>query len=135
MKWHELACIAGELMGVTGQYDSKSREQRQAAAVVMAGLIIGPNVKRICRWSGYPRERVLKYASNLWKQGIWHRGGIHMDEGEESGVQDMELILMTCAALGEVVKTPNGLDLYRERIVELLQERKSCHEQGSGASG
>lgn len=56
-------------------------------SIILAALVVGPNVKKIATFLEIPRLSVAKRAKNLREQKVWIGNKIHANwDGEDGGV-------------------------------------------------
>lgn len=62
------------------------------AAVVAAAAVVGPNVRRIAKFTGLPRSVVAKCGRNLRSSGLWQNNKIDrgwIEDGLELSLQGL----------------------------------------------
>lgn len=76
-----------------------------AVLVLLASLAVGPEIKRIAKFTGLRRDLVAWYSRNLRASGVWKRGKIYADwfDEENGGVA---LLLDASVAQGYVKRVP-----------------------------
>jgi len=58
-------------------------EDYQTAIVMLAAMIEGPDVMRLCRLTNYPQHFVDAIARNAEAAELWSKEGLHYDWGED----------------------------------------------------
>lgn len=58
-----------------------------ASVVLLSSALIGPSIKRLATFTGYPRSLISEFSKNLRASGIWIGNKVCVDwEGEGSGI-------------------------------------------------
>lgn len=73
-------------------------EAVKAQVIMLASVQIGPNIKKLIKFTGYPPGLVHKFGHNLRKNGVWHGRRVRANWFDEGGYID--LLLDTNVALG-----------------------------------
>jgi len=55
----------------------------QTAVILLSGLVVGPNAKKIAKFTGYPLNEVKLRADNLRSSGIWKGSKLAVDWFDE----------------------------------------------------
>lgn len=112
------------------QVDSEMDEQDScfhSAVVLASGLVLGPNVCGIARFTGYGRKFVRIRAARLFKSCIWFKDG-KMDlkewfvNGDEEKLQPTVFILDAMIANGNLYRTSDG----KYSLMEWLKKGGHC---------
>jgi len=67
---------------------SPDDDSYKAAVILLAsGVVVGPNIKRLAKFTRYPRLKVAKFSKRLREQGVWRGAKVHGDWfGENGGI-------------------------------------------------
>lgn len=94
--------IKDELRKMDPDFDPDSDTGR-AQIVLISALEVGPNQRKIAKFTGLSLPIVAKFAHNLKKNGVWKNGKVYADWFEENG--GISFNLDTCVALGWLDRT------------------------------
>jgi CRP-like cAMP-binding protein len=53
--------------------------------ILLASVVVGPNIKKIAKFTQIPREEVQKRGKNLRANGVWTRNKVACEWFEEHG--------------------------------------------------
>ena len=82
---------------------SPDKPEFRAAVVLLSSAQVGPNIRRLAKFTGYRSAEIAEFSRNLRKSRIWHGGRIQAGWfGEDGG------IALACdinVALGYIVRS------------------------------
>jgi hypothetical protein len=82
---------------------SPDEPEFRAAVVLMSSAHVGPNIRRLAKFTGYRSKEIAGFSRNLRKSQIWNGGRVQAGWfGEDGG------IALACdinVALGYIVRT------------------------------
>lgn len=58
-------------------------EAYKATVVLLSSLEVGPHIQRLKKFTGYPRELLMKFSHFLRKNGVWRGGRVYADWFDE----------------------------------------------------
>jgi hypothetical protein len=66
---------------------TETDEAFTAAVVLLSSIAVGPNIKRLAKFTQYPRKVIKPFSENLRRNGVWVGGRIYADDwgDEETG--------------------------------------------------
>lgn len=96
MKIEEITAVIDELDG------DLTPEQRDVSIVLLASAAVGPNINKLAKFTGIPRERIRPWARNWRASGVWSNDKVCADW------QNGEL-----GAIGFIMDTMVGLGLMK----------------------
>jgi len=60
----------------------------RTAVILLSALAVGPNIKKIAKFTGYTRKEIAERSKNLRKNKIWVGGKTNCDWfGEDGGIE------------------------------------------------
>lgn len=81
-------------------------DEYKIAVVLLSSLRVGPNIKRLAKYTKYPRSIIAEFSKNLRKSGIWRGGKIcHSGWFDEDGSGGIAFILDCSAGLGLIERS------------------------------
>lgn len=76
-----------------------------AAMILVAALVVGPNVIRISKLLGIPRRDAVWMGIRLRHAGVWKQGGLmHIEPWMDKEHGDFTFLLDTLVASGEITR-------------------------------
>lgn len=72
--------------------------------ILLAGLAVGPNIKKIAHFLGLPREKVAERGRRLRKNGVWV--GARITDGWFAKDGGITFIMDACVAEGLMTRRP-----------------------------
>lgn len=84
---------------------SEDEETFKAGVVLIASLRVGPNIRKLAKFTGYPYALIAKFAHNLRKSRVWRGGRVYANWFEKDG--GVDFALDTGVAVGWMTRTPN----------------------------
>lgn len=72
---------------------TKDEVTNRPLIILLASIVVGPNIKRISKLTRIPRAEISWRANNLRKNRIWVGGKIHSDYFEKKGLGTINLLL------------------------------------------
>lgn len=76
--------IKDEVRRLTKDKDEDG-EGFRASVILLSSVNVGPNVKKIAKFTGYPRSFVWKIGKNLRDNGVWRGNKVAAGEWFEKG--------------------------------------------------
>jgi len=64
---------------------SPDEEAFRAAVVLISSAHVGPNIRRLAKFTGYPSGQIATFGRNLRKSKIWRGGKIEAGWGGKDG--------------------------------------------------
>lgn len=86
---------------------SEDEETFKASVVLLASLEVGPNVRKLAKFTGYPAQLVAKFSYNLRESKVWRGGRVYANWFEKDG--DVALALDSCIAVGWMITSSLGI--------------------------
>lgn len=83
MKPLSLEAIKKEVMKIHGV--DEEDQNVQTGVILLASAIVGPNITKIMKFTGYSRAEVSKRAKNCRKNKIWVKDKVSCDWLDENG--------------------------------------------------
>jgi len=92
----EIKKDVAEIHGI--EVPEKESETFKASVVLLSSVLVGPNIKRISKFTGYPYSLVSEFSKRLRENGVWKGGEIYANWMETNG--GIDFLCDSCVAVG-----------------------------------
>lgn len=75
----------------------------KASVVLLSSAVVGPNIKRLVEFTGYPRSLISEFSKRLRENGIWKGGRIYANWLDPDG--GIEFICDSMVAVGWLARS------------------------------
>ncbi len=79
----------------------------KVAVVLLSSAIMGPNIKRLSKFTRYPRRWIAPLSRNMRKNKLWGKGVIYNDWFNKNGGIEFFLHCAVAQGLVECKEAPN----------------------------